>query len=413
MDSTPIDIRKEIDEKNKEFAREGNKLAAGYLDVRPEIKEWLEKVSENTIVHMEDEWMGHIGENWPYLEKNRKFKSLIGSGEGKTTIIVGASPALRNNVDALKDIEGEHREKFILMVVNSAAEFVLSRGVKPDYIVSVDADKEVWTRDLSKINGCGVTLLCSPFVWPEVPKQWKDELIFIPMGCKDDKVQADVLKVLESPTTVPGCGNAFNESVLISYWFFGSRSLIYVGNELSWQPDGKYYVDGKHSNDEEDDGIVKVMTQNIYGKPVVTTAGHWVFKIWLEDMASKVPGVFINATEAGILGISVTDGPLPWIKQFYLGAGIEYVKNIYSDCEDWRFMECMKWNIAFNQGYDTRGIPNETMIKSLNPKTILDVGCATGSTVNDLNKMGYDAYGIDFSIVAAQKWNGVSNRQRN
>ena len=325
-------------------------------------------------------------------------------------IIVGASPALKKNVKDLKRIEGKYRDRFILVVVNSAAKYLLDNDIIPDIVISVDCDEEVWTRDLSKINREDITLLCSPFVWPEVPKNWMGKLYFIPMGCIDEEVQEKVIKQLGSIAPVPGCGNAFNEAVYLGWMVFNCRNYIFVGSELSWKKEAKYYVDGKHSNDEEDDNIPKLEHPDIYGEPVLTTAGHYVFKIWLEDLASRAPGTFINATEGGILGISVTDGALPWIKQFYLGAGIEYVKKIYSDCEDWRFMEAMKWNIAFNQGYDTRGIPNETMIKSLNPKTIIDVGCAGGSTVKELNERGYEAYGIDFSIVAATKWNGVSDR---
>ena len=403
-------ILDDIDKKNREYASQGIKTAAGLLDVRPKIKEWMEKLAENTVVHMEDEWMGHIDQNWPYLEKNKKFGSLIGSGRDKTSIIVGASPALKKNVDDLKKIEGEFRDRFVLFVVNSAAEYVLSKGVKPDYIISVDADEEVWTRDLSKVNGCGVPLLCSPFVWPEVPKNWKGELIFIPMGCKDEKVQNDVLNVLNAPRTIPGCGNAFNEAVFISFWCLDSRNFVLVGNELSWPIGGKYYVDGKHSNDEEDDTLQKVHTVDIYGKQVVTTAGHWVFKIWLEDMASKVHGVFINATEAGILGVSPEDGLLPFIKQFYLGKAIKYIKGLYRDAKDWHFMEAMKYSLAWARGYDCKGVPNPSMIKSLKPKTILDVGCGSGATVEELTKMGFEAYGIDMATIVSNRWNGVGDK---
>ena len=382
----------------------------GYLDARPKLRKQMENLQENTVVHMESSWADHIKQNWDYIKTNKSLSRLEGIGRDKTSIIVGASPALKKNVDALKDIEGEHRDKFILFVVNSAAEFVLSRGIVPDYILSVDCDEEVWKRDVSKFNREDLTILCSPFCWPEIPKNWKGELLFIPMGCSDDKIQEETRIALGANQIVPGCGNAFNEAVFIAWNIMQCKNYMFVGSELSWPADGKYYVDEKHSNDEEDVNINKFLHPDIYGNAVITTAGHWVFKIWLEDLASKAPGVFINATEGGILGISLEDGQLPFIKQFYLKPAISYVKGIYEQSKDWRFIQAMKYNLAWMKGYDCMGIPNPSMIKSIAPKTILDVGCGAGATVGELEELGYDAYGVDISESAADKWNGVKNR---
>jgi hypothetical protein len=383
---------------------------AGYLEARPALQAFLKKLQENTVVHKEEEWAGQIKENWPYLIKHGSLAGLVGSGTDKTAIIVGASPALRKNIQDLKKIEGEFRDKFLLFVVNSAAKFVLDNGIKPDYIISVDCDEELWTRDFSQFNREDLTVICSPFMHPSMVKNWKGKMHFLPMGCSDEKVQEEVIRVLGATQTVPGCGNAFNEAVYISWMIFNCRNYIFVGSELSWPKDEKYYVDGKHSNDEEDQGIPKLPYPDIYGKEVLTTAGHFVFKLWLEDLASKAPGVFINATEAGILGMSAEDGRLPWVKQFYLGAAIEYIKQIYRDCADWHFLESMKYTFAWAKGYDMQGIPNETMIKSLRPKTILDVGCGNGTAVQGLVEKGFDTYGIDFAAGVVHKWNGVSDR---
>lgn len=382
----------------------------GYLDARPELMKQLEKLKENTIIHNEGLWANQINDNWEYIVKNGSFEHFQNFGHDKTMVLVGASPALKKNVQDLKKIEGEFRDRFILVSVNSAAKYLLDNGVVPDIVISVDCDEEVWTRDLSKINREDITLLCSPFVWPEVPRNWKGKLYFIPMGCKDEEVQNKIIKQLGVVQPIPGCGNAFNEAVFIGWQIFNCRNYIFVGSELSWPVDGRYYVDEKHSNDESDDGIQKFIHPDIYGKPVKTTAGHYVFKMWLEDLASRAPGVFINATEAGILGVSIEDGHLPFIKQFYLGPAIDYIKSIYKNCQDWHFLESQKYNFAWMKGYDMKGIPNETMIKSLAPKTILDVGCGNGSAVQGLVEKGYDAYGIDFANAVVDKWNGVADR---
>lgn len=381
---------------------------AGYISARPRLAEIMEHLHKNTIVHMEDTWADTIHENMNHIKENGSFAHLEGSGYGKTCIVVGASPALRKNVDALHDIDGEYRDHFILFAVNSSANYLLEHGIKPDYIVAVDADEEVWTRDISKYNREDLTLLVSPFINPKIPQNWKGKLMFIPMGCPDEKVQDEVKEVLKVVAPIPGCGTAFNQAVFIAYHVFRSKNFIFVGNELSWPVGEKYYVDGKHSNDEED--IEHFPAMDIWGKKVLTTTGHWVFKIFLEELASKTSGTWINATEAGILGISPEDGALPWIKQFYLKNAIANMKENVDNSKDWRFVEQAKYHIAWQDGYDHEGSWPLNFIEGIDVKTVLEVGCGNGSGVRNLVENGYDAYGCDIVPAIAEKWNGVASR---
>jgi hypothetical protein len=346
----------------------------------------------------------------PYIEKHNNFYELEGIGADKVCIVVGASPALKKNVQYLKDIEGKYRDDFILIAVNSVAHFLFQNDVKPDFIVSVDCDEEVWTRDLSKVNGEGINLLCSTFTHPKVIKNWKGNLVFIPMGCKDVSVQDEVLRVCKMTRPIPGAGNAFNSTIFMATQIFQCRTFILVGNELSWPKDGRYYVDGKHSNDESNDDVQKVPWIDIYGNEVVTTPGHWIFKTWLEETISTYPGTFINATEGGILGVTREDGILPFIHQFYLKSAIEYCKSAIEGGRDWRNAEIAKYNLAWSEGYDHKGSIPIKHLKDYNIKTVLEVGCGNGSGVKELLENGYDAYGCDIAANAMAKWDGVANR---
>lgn len=384
----------------------------GFIAIRPNIKKTMESLQENTVVHKENEWAGQIEKNMPYLYKHGSIQGLLGYGRDKTCIMCGASPALKNNVQYLKDIEGEYRKHFILFAVNSVTEYLLQNDIIPDFVVAVDCDEFLWDRDFSKFNREDLTLLCSPFLHPKIIKNWKGKMMFIPMGCSDEKVQKKVCDVLGSTMPIPGCGNAFNEAVYIAHMIMHCRNYIFVGSELSWNVDGgdKYYVDDKESWDEDDDQIKKFDYPDIYGRRVKTTAGHWVFKTWIEDLASKSDGVYINATEAGILGVTPEDGRLPWIKQMYLKGAIALIKKIVDDAKDWRFVEIAKYNLAWNDGYMVSGLPFMDEVQKLGAKKILDVGCGDGTGVSLLNWFGYDAYGIDIAPLAASRWNGVCDK---
>jgi SAM-dependent methyltransferase len=382
----------------------------GYLRSRPDIEKFYKKLQENTIVHNEGEWSTQIKANWKYLESDGSIEQYQGYGHDKTCIVIGASPALKKNVEALRDVAGEFRDKFILIAVNSVVKFLLDNGIKPDFILAVDCDEEVWTRDLSQIDGKGLFLLLSPFAWPDIAENWKGTLRWLPMGCPDEKVQKQVLDVLKAKQTLPGCGNGFNQAVLLAIQVFRCRNFIFVGSELSWKEDEKYYVDGKHSNDEENDDIVKLPTTDIFGQKVLTTTGHWMFKIWLEDIASKWEGVFINATEGGILGVCPRDGILPWIHQLRLKPAIAKILKMYEWLKDWRFFETMKYEVAWLNGYDHSGTWPIEYIDGQEVNTILEVGCGNGSGVKELVEKGYDAYGCDISPVVSQRWNGIADR---
>ena len=94
-----------------------------------------------------------------------------------------------------------------------------------------------------------------------------------------------------------------------------------MGNELSW--DEQYYVD---RSDFKDKGFEKFPWVNIHGGASYTNLSFIQSKLWLEQALGGWKGVFINATEAGILGTSKRYGSLPYILQMKLSNSIDYVK---------------------------------------------------------------------------------------
>ena len=56
---------------------------------------------------------------------------------------------------------------------------------------------------------------------------------------------------------------------------------------------------------------------NVFGNRVLTWQSYYNFKLWFEVVAQRVPGIYINATEGGILGAH-RDGNISVIKQMWL-----------------------------------------------------------------------------------------------
>lgn len=100
--------------------------------------------------------------NIPHLLKEIPFITLKDKFKGKTGIIVSAGPTLDRNIETLK----KHRDKYILLVVGTAAKTIASQGLKPDFIVQIETYDS--TKQFNELNLEGVNLITEPYSHPEL-----------------------------------------------------------------------------------------------------------------------------------------------------------------------------------------------------------------------------------------------------
>ena len=385
----------------------------GFFDIRPQFKDQMEQIGERTIVHMSHEWGKHIRANLDMMRKWGSVEKLHARGRGKTFIVVGASPDLKKNVDDLREIHGEFSGLFHVCCVNSAIRYLQENGIQPHSIIIADSDELIWERDIKGLKKPeSLMLFANSITHPTITHNWKGQMLFIPMlSSTDEEANKLMFDALGSDLTVPGGGNAFNLAMGIAVMLFDYSNIIFVGNSLSWKADKgeKYFVDEKESNDDIPE-IPKFDAVDVNGELTKTTTSHYCFKLWIEDIASKIPSkTFINATEGGILGVNSIDGFIPWIHQMKLKDAIGKVKESYEIMKDWRKVEKRKYDVLWMQGYNHEGYPEKT-IAELKPQSVLDVGCGNGSAVKAMKEIGIDAYGCDISQEASKKWDGVRDK---
>jgi hypothetical protein len=166
----------------------------------------------------------------------------------------------------------------------------------------------------------GITLIATCIVHPNSLKNWKGNIRFVRVSV-GPKYEKEYVRLTKIKDEFPGAGTQFNSAVLFAYLVLQSRILIFTGNELSY--DKQYYVDQK---DIKDKAFQKFPWVNIYGNVSYTNHNFIQSKIWLEHALGQWKGVFINATEAGILGTSKRYGALDYILQMKLSNTIDYVK---------------------------------------------------------------------------------------
>lgn len=305
-----------------------------YLSENKDFAEFLDSVSENTGKRNMEIWIQNLRDNrelfkttgWAAVKLQEREK-------GKTAIIMGASPAIGKQIEALKEIQNDN--DFVLCGLSSNLEFLLNNGIQPKYLITIDADKSQGdffdTIDMDRTKD--ITLIANLFAYPPMLKKWKGPLYFLALSTSDKDMERKQDKWFGSQNGIkcgfPSIMAQFNVMTAVAYLILQCSIILFVGHELSFKDeDSKYYVDRTDFRDNEK----RFPHGDIYGNKVHTTLGLLAVKYSLEaflEVLSKA-GWFFNCTEAGIFGITkrFPDLHVPWIHQMTLKNGIAQARHI-------------------------------------------------------------------------------------
>lgn len=281
-----------------------------------------------------EKWIQNLRDNRELFRKcDWAATKLADCEKGKTAIVMGSSPAIRNQIDQLREIQND--PDFVMCGLSSNLEFLLNNGIHPKYLITIDADESTgayWDNvDMDKTKD--ITLVANIFAYPPMLKKWKGPLYFISLGTADKEFARKINKWYGPPNgngaEFPAIVAQFNMIAAISFLIFGCPIILFVGNELSFKDDNsRYYVDREDFRDKEK----RFPHGDIYGEKVHTTASLLAVKYALEGFLEIISGAgwFINCTEAGIFGITkrFDDRHVPWIHQLTLKNGIAQARQI-------------------------------------------------------------------------------------
>jgi hypothetical protein len=313
-------------------------IAGSYLTDNKDFDKFVQQTSDNTGEARMELWIENLKHNKVIFKKKEWASSLLqGAGKGKTVVMIGASPALNNQIEELRSLR--YDKDFIFCCTNSNLDFLLKNRIKPDYCIVVDADKstgEDWA-DLDMEKTKDIILLANIFACPENIKKWKGPLYFLSLQTDSKKFRKKMEKHYGPANGIgTGVGVAFpslvasyNIMTAIAHIMFESAIILFVGNELSFNDDdSRYYVD----RDDPRDSHERYPHGDIYGNKVYTTSVLLAVKYCLEAFLELLQGSawFINCTEAGIFGITkrCKNHQVPWISQLTLTNGIAQARQI-------------------------------------------------------------------------------------
>lgn len=281
-----------------------------------------------TVDSWRDVWIKQFGENHnrfgPFIDRGigQLFKSL----SHKPCIVVGSGPSLKNNIENLKNTKGIP----IISCLHNY-QFMEDNGVKPDYYVTLDAGpvtieevseggsrspEHYWETTKDK------TLLAYIGTHPDLIARWKGKVYWFtaPIPAKDVMEALDKIEPFYS--YVSSGGNVLGASFYIAKAIMGANPIVFVGADFSFSYTNKFH--GWDSKYDANIGNVMLVT-DVFGHRVKTWQSYYGFKCWIESVVCKVPGIYINATEGGILG-AYPEGNIEQIKQM----GLEDVITMYS-----------------------------------------------------------------------------------
>lgn len=242
------------------------------------------------------EWDVNTEANLKRLNKKNSIWNLeraFVNPNDKAAVIVGASPCLKRDVDALKKCT---KRDFAIFCVNSSLKYLLEHGVKPDFVVALDSDDHDIHEHLD-VDSKDLTLIASNTLSPRVLDDWKGKIWFFPYLGMKKELRPKVTRKLGR--SLPVGGNTLNTTVSIVVNIFGTRIVILVASECCY--DKHYYVDKKIARNNN--AVTEFYVNDVDGNRRVTTTALFTYKTWIEEMAKHIhPHIKIIDTSFGILG---------------------------------------------------------------------------------------------------------------
>ncbi|WP_026527185.1 motility associated factor glycosyltransferase family protein [Butyrivibrio sp. VCD2006] len=227
--------------------------------------------------------------SWNHMWKSSTivdFMKLI--PEDIPAVIVSAGPSLRKNVDVLQRIKNHA----LIICTDRSLSVLDERGIEPDLIASVDAEKSSAYLDFEVARN--KNLLCTYQLNTETQKMYNGRCIFY---CGYDWEKALLGDKCDNGNGFDHGGNVAGSTFSICR-IMGIKTIILIGQDLA-------YLDGKHHADDIEEGVPDTEireVQGIDGNPV-KTCDMWVnFRNFFERQIAMYPDLnVIDATEGGAL----------------------------------------------------------------------------------------------------------------
>ena len=309
----------------------GSVNSSDYIGSNKDWSGFVTQVSTNTQNHYKGLWESNLQKNRFLIKKWGWAAELQESFLGKTAVLLGASPQIKNQIDTLRDLQNDHN--FVFIGISSGMKMMFENGIRPRYIMIADADPDInrFWNEIDMEQTKGITLIANICTAPNLLAMWKGDIKFLGIFTSIKKMDKKIKKIFPDLNLCgqffPALSSQYNVGAAFAFLILCCKILIFVGSELGFKTnESPYYPDRKDVKDT----WIRKPHPDIYGNTVYTNYMLMTLKLTLEDFLGRIAGAgyFFNCTEAGILGVNKRYGNLPWIQQLTLNGGITQARHI-------------------------------------------------------------------------------------
>lgn len=207
-------------------------------------------------------------------------------------IVVSAGPSLAKNKHLLKEAKG----KALIMVVDTAISHVMSMGVEPDVILTVDFNKD--SKYFEKSNISHIPFVVEPDSSYKVLDQIKPENVIF---CGTDIALWKNMMISQgSDLNYLDVGGSVATVAIAVAIKWGIKKIILIGQDLAFTG-GSMHIGEQAKEYDFSKGIYSYV-KGINGEKLVTQTDYLSYLKWIERTAFENSDVeIIDATEGGAL----------------------------------------------------------------------------------------------------------------
>lgn len=312
-----------------------------YEEVDKQLAELSEVAKHNkaTLKKFSGTWQRHILSNLKSVVMEPGVNELFHKFQGIPTILVGAGPSLDKNIQWIAGAQG----KAIIMAVDTAFKTLLRYGIKPDFVLSLDAMEDNY-RHLEGTNERETCLIANPVAYPSIIKEFCGPVFMMNFG---DPLIVWIENFIGKKGETLSGGSIATSAFDLAYKL-GSSPIILAGLDLSYTG-GRAYTEWCYFDQVWLDEVSKFRTvydlnlrkihgdNNIYekgmhGEEVVTSMKMFNWKRWFETMIKQFKICCVNSTEGGLEINGTEQLPLKEALNKYCKGKVD-IKNIIAEAE--------------------------------------------------------------------------------
>lgn len=258
-----------------------------------------------TITKFGPMWMDNIKKNHEKFGpfKDRSVGQFFNLFKHKPGICVGSGPSLKKNIAELKSANG-------MAIVSCLHNFhaMIDNEIDVDFYVTLDGGEvtveEVYEGGKEKeefywSQTKGKKLLAYIGSNTKLLEKWQGEIYFFNCPVPDENFIIEQEKLEKFRLLVSSGGNVLGACVYLAKAILGCNPIVFLGADFSFSYDKKFHGwDSKY--DKEIGQCIHV--PDVFGNKTLTWQSYFNFKTWFEWMSLRIPGIYYNCTEGGILG---------------------------------------------------------------------------------------------------------------